>query len=95
MNENSPAHRPRPPMNPAAFVAARLRRGVLLPAGRVVGETDRAVHLFPLPADNPNPDHLTALCGLIITPGMADVVLAVTGMPCPACLALAPRGATG
>lgn len=95
MNGDSPTPRPNPPTRRAPLIAARLRRGVVLPGGRLVGETDRAVHLFPLPADATQPGRLAALCGLTITPGMADVLHAVTGMPCPACLALAPHGATG
>lgn len=93
MNDLSPAHRPAAPPSEAGLVAARLRRGIVLPSGRITGETDRAVHLFPLPTGVP--DHLTALCGLVITPGMADMLTAIVGMPCPACLALAARGATG
>ena len=95
MNDDSPNPRPNPPRPGAPLIGARLRRGVVLPGGRVVGETDRAVHLFPLPASATQADYLTALCGLTITPGMAVILPAVTGMPCPACLALAPRGAAG
>lgn len=95
MNELSPAHHSRALTSPAALVVARLRRGVVLPSGRVVGERDRTAHLFPLPTGVANPDHLTALCGLVITPGMADLLPAVTGMPCPACLARAAHRATG
>lgn len=75
--------------NPAGLIAARLRRGVVLSNGRVVGESDRSVHLFPLPSSGPRPAGLTALCGLVITPGTADLVHEVTGMPCEECFARA------
>jgi hypothetical protein len=80
---------------PGDLVAARVRRGVRLPSGRIAGESDRQVHLFPVPAGRGIPSQLTALCGLAITPGMADLVTAITGMPCSACLTLGVRGATG
>lgn len=79
----------------AGLVAARVRRGVRLPSGRVAGESDRQVHLFPVPAGGGIPSQLTAICGLVITPGMADQICAITGMPCSACLALSLGGATG
>lgn len=76
------------------LVAARLRRGVLLPNGRTTGETDREVHLIPVTAGAGIPSQLTALCDLVITPGMADMITVVTGMPCLACLALSRSGTT-
>jgi hypothetical protein len=72
-------------------VAARLRRGIELPNGRIVGETDRVVHLIPVPATGTMPDHLTALCGLEIQPGQAEHVTVVTGMPCVPCMNALPR----
>lgn len=51
--------------------AARLRRGVILPTGRIVGETDRAVHLFPIPTGHTIPYTLRACYGLAIRPGRA------------------------
>ena len=84
-----------PPAEPAAgLVAARLRRGVRLPNGRTTGETDREVHLVPVFTGG-IPSQLTALCGLVLTPGMADVINAVTGMPCLVCLALSRSGTAG
>jgi hypothetical protein len=49
--------------------AARLLAGVRLSSGRMVGETDRVVHLFPIPAGRVVPGELQALCGLLIRPG--------------------------
>ncbi|PXY16638.1 hypothetical protein BAY60_35910 (plasmid) [Prauserella muralis] len=77
-------------------MAARLRPGILLPSGRITGETDRIVHLFPLPLGAARPDRLTSLCGeLVITPGIAEVLTRLGGMPCAACLALATGVASG
>jgi len=95
VNDRGPAKRPRPVEDTASLVAARLRRGVRLPSGRIAGESDRQVHLFPITTDGGIPSQLTALCGLGITPGMADRITAVLGMPCSACLALSVHGATG
>ncbi|MEV7043937.1 hypothetical protein [Amycolatopsis sp. NPDC051061] len=72
-------------------VGARLRRGVELPNRRIVGETDRVVHLIPVPATETMPEHLTALCDLEIRPGDAEHVDAGTGMPCIPCLNAVPR----
>ncbi|MGH3825548.1 MAG: hypothetical protein ACRDRA_22320, partial [Pseudonocardiaceae bacterium] len=58
---------------PGVF-AARLLAGVRLASGRVVGETDRMVHLFAVPAGRVVPDELQALCGLLIRPGEAELV---------------------
>ncbi len=72
------------------IVAARLRRGVELPNGRIVGETDRTVHLIRVTAAETMPEKLTALCGLKIRPGDAEQVAVGTGMPCVPCVS-APR----
>ena len=69
---------------PGAF-AARLLRGVRLPGGRIMGETDRLVHLFPIPAGRLKPQQLRVFCGLVIRPGQAELVTIGTGMPCVAC----------
>jgi len=74
---------------PGVF-AARLLRGVQLPNGRVVGETDRVVHLFPIPSGRMMPERLRAFCGLVIRPGQAELVTVGTGMPCVACVVAAP-----
>ncbi len=74
---------------PGVF-AARLLRGVQLPGGRIVGETDRVVHLFPIPAGRIMPEQLRAFCGLVIRPGQAELVTVGTGMPCVACVVAAP-----
>ncbi|MGH3800480.1 MAG: hypothetical protein ACRDTD_10180, partial [Pseudonocardiaceae bacterium] len=57
---------------PGVF-AARLLRGVRLPSGQIVGETDRVVHLFPIPSGRVIPEQLRAYCGLVIQPGEAGV----------------------
>jgi hypothetical protein len=69
-----------------ALALVRLRRGV-------VGESRRVCHLIPIPADQPVPDHLTALCGERVYPGDADVLDRICGMPCLSCLLQSsPRG---
>jgi hypothetical protein len=75
---------------PGVF-AARLLRGVRLPSGRIVGETDRVVHLFPIPSGRVIPEQLRAFCGLVIRPGQAELVTVGTGMPCVACVVAAPN----
>jgi hypothetical protein len=75
---------------PGVF-AARLLRGVRLPSGRIVGETDRVVHLFPIPSGRVIPEHLRAFCGLTIRAGQAELVTVGTGMPCVACVMAAPN----
>jgi hypothetical protein len=74
---------------PGVF-AARLLRGVRMPSGRIVGETDRVVHLFPVPSERMIPEQLRAFCGLVIRPGQAELVTVGTGMPCVACVMAAP-----
>jgi hypothetical protein len=74
---------------PGVF-AARLLPGVRLPSGRTVGETDRVVHLFPIPSGRVIPEQLRAFCGLTIRPGDAELVTVGTGMPCVACVLGAP-----
>jgi hypothetical protein len=74
---------------PGVF-AARLLRGVRLPGGRVVGENDRVVHLFPIPTGRMMPEQLRAFCGLVIRPGQAELVTVGTGMPCVVCVLAAP-----
>jgi hypothetical protein len=70
--------------------AARLFLGVRLPNGRVVGETDRVVHLFPIPSGRVIPEQLRAFCGLVIRSGDAELVTVGTGMPCVTCVLAAP-----
>lgn len=74
---------------PGVF-AARLLPGVTMPTGRVVGEADRVVHLFPVPSGSVIPEQLWAFCGLVIRPGDAELVEVGTGMPCVACVLAAP-----
>jgi hypothetical protein len=74
---------------PGVF-AARLLQGVRLSCGRIVGETDRVVHLFPIPSGRVIPERLRAFCGLVIWPGDAELVTVGTGMPCVACVMAAP-----
>jgi hypothetical protein len=40
--------------------------GVTSPGGRIVGETDRMVHLFPTPAGQTIPDELCALRDVVM-----------------------------
>jgi hypothetical protein len=72
-------------------VAVRLRRGVELSNGRIAGETDRVVHLLPVPTTGTVPDHLAAFCGQAIWPGQAEHVAVGTGMPCMPCIRAIPR----
>jgi hypothetical protein len=74
---------------PGVF-AARLLPGEKMSGGRVVGETDRVVHLFPIPPGRLIPEQLRAFCGLVIRPGQAELVTVGTGMPCVACVVAAP-----
>ena len=74
---------------PGVF-AARLLLGVRLPSGRIVGETDRVVHLFPIPSGRMMPEQLRAFCGLVLRPGQAELITVGTGMPCVACVVAAP-----
>lgn len=89
-----PARRPASPAEIAGIVFARLRRGVKLPGGRVVGETDREVHLISVPAGADRPAVLVAYCGLVIRPGQADLVDTLSGMPCPLCMVRSPDPTT-
>lgn len=77
------------PWLPGVF-AARLLHGVRLSSGRIVCETDRVVHLFPIPSGRMMPEQLRAFCGLVIRPGQAELVTVGTGMPCVACVVAAP-----
>jgi len=61
-----------------------------MPGDRIVGETDRVVHLFPIPSGRVIPEQLRAFCGLTIRPGQAELVAVGTGMPCVACVVAAP-----
>jgi len=74
---------------PGVF-AARLLAGVRLSSGRIAGETDRVVHLFPIPSGRVDPERLRAFCGLAIHPGDAELVTVGTGLPCVACVLAAP-----
>lgn len=70
------------------LVFARFRPGV-------IGESRRVVHLIALtdPADLPNVRDVSgagALCGERLPPGKFDVLDAVQGMPCAACLLQRP-----
>ncbi|MGH3784296.1 MAG: hypothetical protein ACRDRO_27670 [Pseudonocardiaceae bacterium] len=74
---------------PGVF-AARLLHGARLPDGGTVGETDRVVHLFPIPSGRVISEQLRAYCGLAVRAGQAELVTVGTGMPCVACVVEAP-----
>lgn len=63
-----------------------------LPGGVVVGESRRVCHLVPVPVPCPGalPAVLSAYCGVVIAPGMAELLTAISGMPCEPCLARSP-----
>lgn len=80
-----------PPLDTAVGVAAvRIHLGAILPNGRTAGHSDQCVHLVPVPADPVLPLHLRAYCGMILTPGIAEVVSSRSGPPCVACLLRSP-----
>jgi hypothetical protein len=54
------------------------------PDGTRVGERDRTCHLVPISESSGMPEVLRAYCGVPILPGGADLLFAVTGMPCAA-----------
>ncbi|WP_179957048.1 hypothetical protein [Amycolatopsis anabasis] len=53
-----------------------------------VGERQRKIHLFPVPADGPIPDRLKALCPAVFERDQLEELGAVSGMPCEICLSL-------
>lgn len=64
---------------------------------KAVGETQRKVHLVPLPPILGAPSAifeyaraLKALCGQQFSPGKAELLPGVAGMPCENCLRLSP-----
>jgi hypothetical protein len=74
----------------APLVFVRFRAGV-------VGESRRAVHLMFMHARLSDsvaiPDRarvLTALCGQTFSPGEAEILSSMGGMPCEMCLRLSP-----
>lgn len=71
-----------------ALLLVRLRTSQ--PDGTRVGERDRTCHLVPFSPSEAVPEVLTAYCGLPITPGVAESVDRLLGMPCEACLARSP-----
>jgi len=64
----------------------RYRRGV-------VGESKRTVHLVPITGSTLDvtqvPGVIEALCGLVFSPGEAEALPEISGMPCVDCMALA------
>jgi DNA-binding MarR family transcriptional regulator len=58
-----------------------------LPSGAVVGESQRVCHLVPVPRPSAVPEVLSAYCGVVIAPGTAELLTAISGMPCEPCLA--------
>ncbi|GHH59748.1 hypothetical protein [Lentzea cavernae] len=70
-----------------AFLLVRFRKGL-------VGESQRTCHMVPIPAADEVPEQLTALCGLVIERGTAELVTPGEGMPCEACLLCVPFGSS-
>jgi hypothetical protein len=70
------------------FVAVRLRRGVQLPNGRLVGETDRVVHLACIPASAQG--DLVTFCGVRLLPEHVEQAVVGQGMPCEPCIVTTP-----
>lgn len=67
---------------------ARLRAGT-------VGEIQRVVHQFTVPDDLDNPPaEVTAFCGQSFNPTRLELLTHISGMPCEACLVVAPKPAT-
>jgi hypothetical protein len=60
------------------------------PLPGTVGETRRVVHVFPLPAEDPALDRLTAYCGETFGPGELELLDRPVGMPCVRCLQRSP-----
>ena len=56
----------------------------------VVRESQRVVHLVDLPTEGTMPQTLTARCGQSFTPGQAERMAGITGMPCLNCLTSRP-----
>ncbi|MEU6646005.1 hypothetical protein ABZ863_26120 [Saccharomonospora sp. NPDC046836] len=69
-----------------AVMVVRLRQGT-------VGETRRVCHVVRVP--DTAPGELVALCGERIGPGQAELLTAITGMPCEVCLMMSARSAPG
>jgi hypothetical protein len=64
-----------------AFLLVRFRTGF-------VGESRRVCHVVPVPQGNAVPEQLTALCGMGIGRGEADLLETPQGMPCELCMLL-------
>lgn len=71
-----------------ALLLVRLRASQ--PDGTRVGERERTCHLVPFSPSEAVPEVLMAYCGLPITPGVAESLDRLLGMPCEACLARSP-----
>lgn len=56
----------------------------------LVGNVRRTCHVVVVPEDGTLPAFLTACCGVRFTPGSAELVNQISGMPCETCLAKAP-----
>jgi hypothetical protein len=68
------------------FLVVRLRS--VQPDGAVVGESRRVCHLVPVPESGlAGPGVLRAYCGVEISPGSAELLDGLAGMPCELCLA--------
>lgn len=72
------------------IATAQIRRGTILPNGRIAGWTDQIIHVVRLPATG-EPATVQTLCGLVIEAKQADAVPLLSGPPCTRCLFLALR----
>lgn len=56
----------------------------------LVGNVQRSCHIVIVPNDGALPEFLTACCGVRFTPGSAELLDQISGMPCEACIAKTP-----
>jgi hypothetical protein len=56
----------------------------------LVGDVQRSCHVVIVPDDGALPDFLTARCGVRFTPGSAELLNQISGMPCEVCIAKTP-----
>lgn len=56
----------------------------------LVGNVRRSCHVVIVPDGGALPEFLIACCGVQFTPGSAELLDQISGIPCEACLAKAP-----